>query len=80
MSDPRFDARRNYEVPPYRQLDQDVGPVGWLPVAIAGVVIAAIIVFAIAVPRDESNSVQANRPAISTDLDTTGQGSSKQTP
>lgn len=73
MSDPRFDPRRNYELPPYRRLDQDVSPVGWMPVAIAGIIIAAIIVFAIAVPRDESSSVQANRPAISTDLDTTGQ-------
>jgi len=77
MSDPRFDPHRNYELPPYRRLDQDVGPVGWLPVAIAGVVIAAIIVFAIAVPRDESSALQANRPAISTDLDTTGQGTPK---
>jgi hypothetical protein len=71
MSDPRFDPRRSYDLPPYRR-DEQVGSIAWLPITIAGGIIAAIVLFAIAVPRDQTNPVQADRPAISTDLDTTG--------
>ena len=71
MSDSRFEPRRSYDLPPYRR-DEEAGPIAWLPIMIAGGIIAAIVLFAIAVPRNQTNSAQADRPAISTDLDTTG--------
>jgi hypothetical protein len=45
-----------------------------LPIAIAGGIIAAIAAFALTVtPPNQQNQSLADRPGISTDLDTTGQ-------
>jgi hypothetical protein len=51
---------------------------GWVPIAIAGGVIVFITVLALALPQDQQNPVRADRPGVSTDIDTTGRAMQKQ--
>jgi hypothetical protein len=69
MTDPR-----SYPDPSTRIPREEAESVGWLPIAIAGGIIAAIALFALTVPPpDQQSQPRADRPAISTDLVTTGQ-------
>jgi len=82
MSDPRFEPpRQRPDVDAYRPLtdaddDYRLGKWDWMPVAIAGVIIAAIVVFALAVPEN-TQQASNDRPAITTDT-TTGRAPPRQ--
>jgi hypothetical protein len=69
MADPR-----DYPDTFLRRRREEAEPIGWLPIAVAGGIIAVITVFALTVPpQDHQSQPRVDRPAISTDLDTTGQ-------